>query len=82
MAVFPNTQSAKKPSSDSPAADSAISYTSYSSTLRRDEWDLTHLADLQQSLLDEFARWEHYLDGRDWIGGEVRPGQADGPVVN
>lgn len=60
-----------------PAADPAISYTSYSSVLRRDQWDLCHLAELAQPLVDEFSRWETYLTERSWLVNDVRPRQSD-----
>ncbi len=60
-----------------PAADPAISYTSYSSALRRDQWDLRYLAELAQPLVDEFSRWETYLTGRRWLVSDTQPTQSD-----
>lgn len=60
-----------------PAADAAISYTSYSSTLRREEWDAAHLETLARPLVVEFARWNGYLESRDWLAGGPGPTQSD-----
>lgn len=60
-----------------PAADPAISYTSYSSTLKRNEWDLEQLQVLAEPLVEEFQRWEQYLEARIWLGRDDAPGQSD-----
>lgn len=60
-----------------PAADAAISYTSYSSTLRREQWDHDELVRLAEPLVHEFARWDAYLTGRDWLAGGAAPTQSD-----
>ena len=60
-----------------PAADPAISYTSYASTLTREEWDPAELARLRKPLVAEFARWDGYLEGRDWLAGGAGPTQSD-----
>lgn len=60
-----------------PAADAAISYTSYSSTLAKEQWDIAHLQDLATSLISEFSRWDRYLIDREWLAGGTSPTQAD-----
>jgi len=60
-----------------PAADAAISYTSYSSALRREDWDRQRLETLSEPLVQEFQRWDSYLDGRQWLGRDDGPGQSD-----
>mgnify|MGYP002261268915 CR=1 FL=1 len=60
-----------------PAADAAISYTSYSSTLSRDDWNIDHLAGLAEPLVNEFKRWNGYLLDNSWLCGECGPMQAD-----
>lgn len=60
-----------------PAADAAISYTSYSSTLTREEWDADHLAALAVPLVEEFSRWDDYLADCEWLCGDPAPTLAD-----
>lgn len=60
-----------------PSADPPISYTSYSSTLRREEWDPEKLRQLTEPLLEELWRWERYLEGREWLAGGQRPTHSD-----
>jgi glutathione S-transferase len=60
-----------------PAADGAISYTSYSSKLAQEDWDMTHLEKLAQPLFVEFERWNNYLSDRNWLAGGVTPTSSD-----
>ena len=60
-----------------PAADPAISYTSYSSTLRQEDWDAAELERLALPLMQELGRWETAVSGSQWLVSDSGPTQSD-----